>query len=65
MLDYLKPHLQLLGVLELRDHQRESLIHIVNREDTVIVQPTGSGKSINYQLAPYHKQGEKLWKVGK
>ena len=66
MLDDLPPHLQLLGVLQLCDHQRESLIHIMNWEDTAIVRPTSSGKSNNYKykLAPYHKQGEKLWKVG-
>ena len=42
-----------LGVKELTSEQREALTHISQCADTFIVLPTGSGKSLLFQLAPF------------
>lgn len=40
----------IMGISELRPGQREALEHILDGEDVLAVMPTGSGKSLLYQL---------------
>ena len=39
-----------LGVKELRDSQIKPINHILNAEDTLVIAPTGAGKSLIYQI---------------
>ena len=41
---------QVLGIEELRPGQKEALQHIIKKRDVLAVMPTGSGKSLLYQL---------------
>jgi ATP-dependent DNA helicase RecQ len=40
-----------LGFTELREGQEEAIASILEGHDTLVVQPTGSGKSAIYQIA--------------
>jgi ATP-dependent DNA helicase RecQ len=41
---------RMLGIDNLRPGQAEALVHVMNRRDLLAVMPTGSGKSLLYQL---------------
>ena len=49
----LSSYMTKLGVTDLTSEQREALTHISQCADTFIVLPTGSGKSLLFQLAPF------------
>eukprot|EP00794_Sanderia_malayensis_P002777 gene2777-3214_t len=42
-----------LGVENLREHQEESIHAVLQGKDVFISQPTGSGKSLIYQMLPF------------
>ena len=42
-----------LGITSLRDHQKKVLEYVQAGMDCFVVLPTGSGKSLSYQLAPF------------
>ena len=44
---------QVLKIEQLRDYQFEALLGLLQGRDVVVSQPTGSGKSVVYQLFPY------------
>src|SRR5581483_5901857 len=46
-----------LGFASLRPGQREAVRTILDRHDTLVVQPTGSGKSAIYQIAGFMIKG--------
>ena len=53
-MDHLKPHLAKLGISKLTDIQKECIqLLILSSEDLYVVLPTGTGKSILFQLAPF------------
>ena len=41
------------GITELKQFQEEALVGILSGRDVFIAQPTGSGKSVVFQLAPF------------
>ena len=45
--------LELLGINEVRDYQQQFIELIRQKSDAFIILPTGSGKSLAYQLAPF------------
>ena len=51
---------ELLGYKSLRPGQQEAIESLLNGHDTVVVQPTGSGKSAIYQIAGHLIQGSTL-----
>ena len=44
---------KVLGLENLRQYQLEALSGLLQGRDTIISQPTGSGKSVVYQLLPF------------
>ena len=44
---------KVLGLENLREYQLEALSGLLQGRDTIISQPTGSGKSVVYQLLPF------------
>jgi ATP-dependent DNA helicase RecQ len=48
---------RMLGIDNLRPGQAEALTHIMNRRDVLAVMPTGSGKSLLYQLPSLALEG--------
>lgn len=52
--------LQLFGIDGFRAGQREAIEHVLNRRDTLVVMPTGSGKSLIYQLGALMLEGTAL-----
>ena len=56
--DALSPLLrQRFGLLRLRPGQRQALNHILAREHTLLVMPTGSGKSLCFQVPAVAEDG--------
>ncbi|HZD11430.1 MAG TPA: ATP-dependent DNA helicase RecQ, partial [Candidatus Binatia bacterium] len=49
--------LERLGYLEFREGQEEAIRHLLAGENVLVVLPTGSGKSLIYQIAALHKPG--------
>ncbi len=50
--DFLRSLLQKhFGLEEFRHGQRAAIEHILNRQHTLVVMPTGSGKSLVYQVS--------------
>ena len=60
-MDFLLPYLRKLNISELKDYQEEALKLMKADKDLCIVWPTGSGKSLVYQLAPFIQGGGKLF----
>ena len=53
-MDALTPVLLKLGISQLKHHQQLILQALTNREeDVVVVLPTGYGKSLSFQVAPF------------
>jgi ATP-dependent DNA helicase RecQ len=48
---------RVLGIDNLRPGQAEALTHVMNRRDVLAVMPTGSGKSLLYQLPSLKLEG--------
>ena len=53
IMDALSPVLLKLGISQLKHHQQLILEALTNREDVVVVLPTGYGKSLSFQVAPF------------
>lgn len=47
----------IFGYEEFRDGQYEAILRLLHREDTIVLLPTGSGKSVIYQLVSYIAPG--------
>eukprot|EP00112_Aurelia_sp_Birch-Aquarium-sp1_P002791 Seg1309.1 transcript_id=Seg1309.1/GoldUCD/mRNA.D3Y31 product="ATP-dependent helicase SGS1" protein_id=Seg1309.1/GoldUCD/D3Y31 len=43
----------MFNIAELKEYQTEALIGLLQGRDVVVAQPTGSGKSLVYQLIPF------------
>ena len=53
-MEHLKPHLAKLGISKLTDIQKECIqLLLLSSEDLYVVLPTGTGKSILFQPAPF------------
>lgn len=45
------------GFSEFRPGQAEAIQHLLDSQNVLVVMPTGSGKSLIYQLASFHLPG--------
>ena len=49
----MKVALEATGYSELRDYQRKTIEAYLSRRDVFVCAPTGAGKSLTFELAPY------------
>ena len=58
--EYIYVACEILGVVNVKEYQKEAIIKILEGRDVFISQPTGSGKSLVFQAAPLVRESQQV-----